>query len=42
MYPHHSNQDSLTVPEYHLKVHHFNLMNAIICDHEEDFDNNHT
>ena len=26
------------VPQYHVKVHHFYLMNALICDVKEDYD----
>ena len=38
LFPCHPNQGSLTVSKYHIKVHHFYLMNALICDNNENYD----
>ena len=38
LFPQHPHQGQLTVPQYHVEVHHFFLMNALICDVKEDYD----
>ena len=42
LFPRHPHQGQLTVPQYHVKVHHFYLMNALICDAKEDYDDTDT
>ena len=37
LFPWHPHQGHLTVPQYHVKVHHFYLMNALIRDVKEDY-----
>ena len=42
LFPCHPDQGPLTVPHHYLKVHHFYLMDALICDSKEDYDDDET